>query len=69
MRYITFGGWNYYPDGGWEDYQGSFETLSEACGALATQQYDWWHVVDLAPTNPKERRIVATHRDTTIVGI
>ncbi len=29
-RYMLFSGDNYYPQGGWDDHDGSFDTINEA---------------------------------------
>lgn len=54
-RYLLFAGNDYYPDGGWHDFKGSFHTLDGAEAAYRDWQarpYDeggtgeWGHVVD-----------------------
>ena len=45
-RYMLFAGWNYYPNGGWLDFGGSFETVEEAIQEAALLAINWWHVVD-----------------------
>lgn len=50
-RFLAFGGYNYYPGGGWEDFAGSFDTLDEAVTAAkeaADKDYGWWNVADAA---------------------
>ncbi len=42
-RYLLFSGDEYYPSGGWEDFQGYFESLEDA---LKASKNDWWQVVD-----------------------
>lgn len=55
-RYFLFAGHNYYPQGGWEDFKGSFSTVNEAHG-YELELYKisiveasgcgwWWHIVD-----------------------
>jgi hypothetical protein len=48
-RYLLFIGDTYYPGGGWKDFIGSFETVSEALIELAEprSKYDWFQIVDL----------------------
>jgi len=49
-RYAVFAGRNYYPRGGWSDFQESFDTIPEARLALTTgkiRKHDWWEIVDL----------------------
>lgn len=54
-RYLVFAGLDYYPEGGWSDYEGEADTPQEAT-ALARQcltrrsgQWcDWAHFVDTA---------------------
>jgi hypothetical protein len=51
-RYLMFAGQNYYPEGGWFDCRGKFDTLEEAVEAAKEtipgdkQRWEWWHVVD-----------------------
>lgn len=47
-RFLVFGGYDYYPSGGWEDYQSAFDTLEEAKTFIQspTSELDWYHVVD-----------------------
>lgn len=40
---MLFAGCNYYPYGGWEDYQGTFETVEEAVKKL--MGLGWAHIV------------------------
>lgn len=44
-RYLLFAGDRYYPAGGWQDFKGSFDSLTEAILA-AVNSFEWWHVVD-----------------------
>jgi hypothetical protein len=44
-RYLLFAGENYYPLGGWFDYEVSFDTVDEAIAAVPASA-EWWHVVD-----------------------
>jgi hypothetical protein len=50
-----FAGRQYYPSGGWDDFEGSYDSVDEAKTTLiATRpgdgrkysRIDWWHVVD-----------------------
>ena len=41
--YLLFAGSQYYPFGGFFDFQGAYDTVEEAVEAGA--RYDWWHVV------------------------
>lgn len=48
-RYYLFLGAEYYPYGGWKDFQGSFPTIPLAMAQAASLQedeYTWWHIVD-----------------------
>ncbi len=55
MRYALFAGDQYYPAGGWQDYKGSYDSLTQALKAAAGDtrntdlqgKWDWWHIVDL----------------------
>lgn len=56
-RFLLFCGSNYYPDGGWHDYAGDFETLDQATteaerSTSFDHRFDWWHVVDTTLTGP-----------------
>ena len=50
-RYLVFRGENYYPNGGWEDFAESFDTLPEVNHYLHTTnclgRSEWAHVVDI----------------------
>lgn len=47
--FLVFMGWDYYPEGGWKDYAGTFPTLLEAnvYVALHSADWDWYQIVDL----------------------
>lgn len=46
-RFLLFGGDQYYPGGGWEDFVESFRTLDEAVEFEKPSGHrEWWHVVD-----------------------
>jgi len=47
-RYLLFCGSNYYPNGGMNDCDGSFDTIEEALEALNKKEWskDWYHIVD-----------------------
>lgn len=45
-QYLVFGGRTYYPNGGWHDFRGRFDSLVEAERAAAATGDDWWHIVD-----------------------
>lgn len=45
-RYLVFSGEDYYPAGGWEDFDASYDTLAEAHAAIKTEAFTWAHVVD-----------------------
>lgn len=47
-RYLAFCGDHYYPEGGWRDYVGAFDTVDEARAATAPAVKGWWQVVDRA---------------------
>lgn len=51
LRYMLFSGPTYYPDGGFNDYRGSYESVEEAVAEITlrrdqTRMVDWFHVVD-----------------------
>lgn len=46
-QFLIFANSNYYPEGGWHDFQGSAATQSEAVLMVANlPSLDWWHIVD-----------------------
>ncbi len=50
-RFLLFYGSRYYPDGGWEDFKGSFESTTDARAAVPLDPKTggdgfWWHIVD-----------------------
>jgi hypothetical protein len=45
-RFIVFAGAGCYPGGGWDAYQGSFDTQKEAISHLSTPDHDWAMWVD-----------------------
>lgn len=48
-RYLAFGNSCYYPAGGWDDFIGDFDTITDAfdaCKKKCNDQYEWWHVID-----------------------
>jgi hypothetical protein len=48
-RYFLFAGMQYYPGGGWGDFQGAFASVEEAKNKLLDcdlDWLDWWQVVD-----------------------
>ena len=51
-RYALFGFDYAYPDGGWNDFEGSFETIEEAIkeatsSAFYNEKFKRYHVIDL----------------------
>lgn len=50
-RYVLFTGDNYYPSGGFYDFNGAYEILEDAKSAgleFFEKSYSgWWHVLDL----------------------
>lgn len=46
-RYLVFCYDQYYPGGGWSDFQGSFETLEEAKAFKPSMNFDYKDIVDL----------------------
>lgn len=52
-RYLLFRGDDYYPMGGMYDFEGDFDSVSEAMIKLNDLSYDWFHIYDL-----EEKRII-----------
>lgn len=48
-HYLVFGGAQYHPGGGWQDFQGDFASLEEAQekAAEVRKVNDWVELVDL----------------------
>lgn len=48
-RFAVFAGDDYYPAGGWADFQGSFDSIEGAHAAANVHDKGgkWWHVIDL----------------------
>ena len=56
MNYMLFAGDNYYPCGGWDDFQGAFQFIDDATAIISFEKpvgdkyhpsCDWAHIVDL----------------------
>lgn len=51
-QYLLFASPRYYPEGGWNDFCGDFDTLEDALLRLVdTEKYDsyfaeYWHIID-----------------------
>ena len=45
-RYLVFAGWNYYPMGGWDDFEGSFATLVAAETSVGESNAEWKQIID-----------------------
>lgn len=45
MRYMLFAGYNYYPQGGMNDFISSYDTMVKAIEAL-TGRHAWFNVLD-----------------------
>lgn len=49
-QFLFFAGDHYYPSGGWDDFQDSFETVEEInehwLKCLNEKLYDWGQIVD-----------------------
>ena len=43
-RFLIFSGDQFYPNGGWRDFRGSYSTLKSA--RAAPKFGDWWQVID-----------------------
>ena len=56
LQFVLFGGENYYPAGGWGDFQDTYATLEEAVAGGSVYLNEgygrwytsWYHVVDLS---------------------
>lgn len=45
--YLLFFGDKYYPNGGWNDFRGSFSSVELALKSIADAgDVDWWQIVD-----------------------
>lgn len=47
-RYVVFAGDNFYPEGGWFDHRGSFDSEADAkeCATALNTDWGWCHIVD-----------------------
>ena len=45
-KYMLFGGWEYYPAGGWADFLGDYDTLEEAVQGVQDLNGEWFGIVD-----------------------
>ena len=45
-KYLVFIGGNFYPEGGWHDFVGDFDTLQDALVKVVLLKDDWFHIVD-----------------------
>lgn len=49
-QYLLFAGRSYYPNGGINDYQGSFDDIDEAYMYFLKNEdqesWDWYHIID-----------------------
>ncbi len=47
-QYLLFVGIDYYPNGGWGDFFGDFDSSQSALDELKKGKYsgDWFHIVD-----------------------
>lgn len=45
-RYMLFGGSEYYPLGGFNDFLGAFNSKEDALSEAIRQDCDWYHVID-----------------------
>ena len=48
-RYALFCGMNYYPSGGWGDFEQSFGSVEESEDYILnmSSKPDWWQIIDL----------------------
>lgn len=50
MTYLLFSGSRYYPSGGWDDFDGPFDSHEAAREAVKAMglggEYNWWHIVN-----------------------
>ena len=50
--FLLFVGWNFYPQGGWADYHGTYDTLEDAQAALSKLECEWHDIVDIGGEIP-----------------
>lgn len=46
-RYALFGGDCYYPEGGFNDFRGAFDTVKAAVRQAKAKKMEWFHILDL----------------------
>lgn len=66
-RYLLFGGDQYYPEGGWHDFRGGFDTVEEAWRGAA-RGWDWWHIVDTSSGEIVEDHLATKGKGATLSG-
>ncbi len=53
-RFIVFCGWKYYPGGGWQDFEGIYDSYEEAKKGADSAEIDWGGWVHIVDTEKKE---------------
>lgn len=60
-RFLVFVGDDYYPQGGWRDFRGDYDSQAQAMDAIGQlaalrmrgQWWGWWQVVDTHSDEPR----------------
>lgn len=62
-KYLAFSGECYYPGGGWEDFKGDFDNITEAFTVARKdhEKYGWWHVIDRDTQKEVEEVTIESH--------
>ncbi len=51
MKFALFAGWNFYPEGGWKDFRGTFKSEKQALNYFKKLKYEedwnWGQIVNL----------------------
>lgn len=54
-RYLLFSGYYYYPNGGWSDFRGIFDTIEECIEEQEAIIGDWYQIVDTKTWTIREK--------------
>lgn len=63
-RYLVFAGDTHYPAGGWDDFIGDYDNLTEAfhIAKITGHSSHWWHVVDTQTKNVVHEITIEAHQ-------
>lgn len=59
-KFLIFAGDHYYLNGGWDDFEGSEDTIEDCLSRILEIECDWWHIVDSSTQSIIKRESDAT---------